>query len=175
MCDNVLTWQYWAMGMVEQEGRTPAPGRELVTGGSPRYRIYRTADGRFAAVAALEQKFWDNLCDLLDLPETLRDDKRDPEATAAGVAKIIASRPAAHWRDAFAQRDVCCSIVHDMAEALADPHFRARKLFDRRVTDGANGTTAVPVPVVPQFRSEVRDVGYPHLGDANGMMDEGAC
>lgn len=175
MCDNVLTWQYWAMGMVEQEGRTPAPGQELVTGGSPRYRIYRTADGRFAAVAALEQKFWDNLCDQLGLVEALRDDKRDPEATAAGVAAAIGAKPAVYWEKAFAERDVCCSIVHDMAEALADPHFRARKLFDRRVTDGANGTTAVPVPVVPQFRSEARDVGYPHLGDANGMMDEEAC
>jgi len=172
MCDNVLTWQYWAMGMVEQEGRTPAPGRELVTGGSPRYRIYRTADGRFAAVGALEQKFWDNLCDLLGLPDDLRDDKRDPEATAAGVAEAIGAKLAVYWEKEFATRDVCCSIVHDMAEALADPHFRARKLFDRRVTDGPNSTTAVPVPVVPQFRSAERDVGYPHLGDANGMLQE---
>ncbi|MGH6618173.1 MAG: CaiB/BaiF CoA transferase family protein, partial [Alphaproteobacteria bacterium] len=101
MCDNVLAWQYWAIATVEAEGRTPVPGRELVTGGSPRYRIYRTADGRFAAIAALEQKFWDNLCDLLDLPAALRDDRRDPEATAIGVAEIIESKPATHWREAF--------------------------------------------------------------------------
>jgi crotonobetainyl-CoA:carnitine CoA-transferase CaiB-like acyl-CoA transferase len=172
MCDNVLTWQYWAMGMVEIEGRTPVPGRELVTGGTPRYRIYPTDDGRFAAVAALEQKFWDNLCDLLALPADLRDDKRDPEATAKGVAKVIASKPAAHWKSEFATRDVCCSIVQDMAEALADPHFRARGLFDRRVVDGSASLTAVPVPVVPQFRSAERDEGYPHLGDANEMLDD---
>lgn len=173
MCDNVLAWQYWAIATVEAEGRTPVPGRELVTGGSPRYRIYRTAEGRFAAVAALEQKFWDNLCDLLDLPTDLRDDSRDPEATAAGVARIIASKPAAHWRKEFAARDVCCSIVQDMAEAMADPHFRARGLFDRRVADGPRSVTAIPVPVVAQFRSPERDAGYPHLGDANGMLDGG--
>jgi len=172
MCDNVLTWQYWAIGMVEAEGRTPVPGKELVTGGSPRYRVYRTADGRFAAVAALEQKFWDNLCDLLGLSADLRDDKRDPDATAAGIARIIASKPSAHWKTAFATRDVCCSIVQSTAEALADPHFRARQLFDRRVVDGSSSTTAVPVPVVPQFRSPERDAGYPHLGDANGMLDD---
>ncbi len=171
MCDNVLTWQYWAIGTVEAEGRTPVPGKELVTGGTPRYRIYRTADGRFAAVAALEQKFWDNLCDLLALPAALRDDKRDSDATAAGVARIIASQPAAHWEKEFAARDVCCSIVRDMAEALRDPHFRARKLFDRRVVDGPLSATAIPVPVVPQFRSPDRDAGYPHLGDANDMLD----
>lgn len=172
MCDNVFAWQYWAMATVEAEGRSPAPGRELVTGGSPRYRLYRTADGRFAAVAALEQKFWDNLCDLLGLPAALRDDRRDPDATAAAVAEIIASKPAAHWRKAFAARDVCCSIVQDMAEAMADPHFRARGLFGRRVVDGTRSLTAVPVPVAPQFRSGTRDAGYPRLGDANAMLDE---
>jgi crotonobetainyl-CoA:carnitine CoA-transferase CaiB-like acyl-CoA transferase len=172
MCDNVLAWQYWAMATVEAEGRTPVPGKELVTGGSPRYRLYRTADGRFAAVAALEQKFWDNLCDLLGLPEPLRDDKRDRDATAAEVARIIASKPAAHWRKEFRARDVCCSIVQDMAEAMEDPHFRARGLFGRRVLDGAQSLTAVPVPVVPQFRSNERDAGYPRLGDANHMLDE---
>jgi len=171
MCDNVLTWQYWAMGMVEAEGRTPAGGKELVTGGSPRYRIYKTADGRFAAVAALEQKFWDNLCDLLELPDALRDDKRDPEATTAAVAEAIGAKLAIHWEKEFAGRDVCCSIVHDMAEAMADRHFRARKLFDHRVVDGKLSTTAVPVPVVPQFRSAERDAGYPHLGDANDMLE----
>ncbi|MGH6622278.1 MAG: CoA transferase, partial [Alphaproteobacteria bacterium] len=172
MCDNVLAWQYWAIATAEAEGRTPVPGRELVTGGSPRYRIYRTADGRFAAIAALEEKFWDNLCDLLDLPAGLRDDSRDQEATAADVARIIASKPAAHWRKEFAARDVCCSIVQDMAEAMADPHFRARGLFGRRVTDGPRSVTAIPVPVVPQFRSPQRDSGYPHLGDANAMLDD---
>lgn len=173
MCDNVLAWQYWAIATVEAEGRTPVPGRELVTGGSPRYRIYRTADGRFAAIAALEQKFWDNLCDLLGLPAALRDDQRDPEATAIGVAEIIESKPATHWREAFAARDVCCSIVQDMAEAMADPHFRARGLFGRRVVDGRHSLTAVPVPVVPQFRDPGRDAGYPHLGDANNLLDGG--
>ena len=173
MCDNVLAWQYWAIATVEAEGRTPVPGRELVTGGSPRYRIYRTADGRFAAIAALEQKFWDNLCDLLGLPAALRDDRHDPEATAIGVAEIIESKPAAHWREAFAARDVCCSIVQDMAEAMADPHFRARGLFGRRVVDGRHSLTAAPVPVVPQFRDPGRDAGYPHLGDANNLLDGG--
>jgi crotonobetainyl-CoA:carnitine CoA-transferase CaiB-like acyl-CoA transferase len=160
------------MGMVEAEGRTPAPGKELVTGGSPRYRIYKTADGRFAAVAALEQKFWDNLCDLLGLSDGLRDDKRDPDATAAGVAELIGEKLAVYWEKEFAQRDVCCSIVHTMAEALADPHFKARKLFDRRIVDGALSTTAIPVPVAPQFRRTDRDAGYPHLGDANAMLDQ---
>ena len=172
MCDGVFAWQYWALGTVADTGEAPMPGDELVTGGTPRYRIYRTSDGRFAAIAALEQKFWDNLCDLIDLPAALRDDRKDPKATEDAVAQIIASKPADHWRDLFASRDTCCTIVQDMKEALADPHFRARGLFDHRVVDGGNSVTAVPVPVAPQFRSGERDEGYPHLGEANDMIDK---
>jgi len=76
MCDGVFAWQYWALGLLETTGEEPKPGGEMVTGGTPRYRIYRTADGRFAAIAALEQKFWDNLCGILDLPDKCRDDRR---------------------------------------------------------------------------------------------------
>ena len=64
-------------------GEWPQPGGELVTGGSPRYNIYRTRDERFLAAAPLEQKFWENFCALLDLPRALRDDAsiRSPRAT----------------------------------------------------------------------------------------------
>ena len=41
------------------------PVPRLLTGGAACYRIYETADGRYLTVAALEPKFWRNLCDLL--------------------------------------------------------------------------------------------------------------
>ena len=171
MCDGVFAWQYWAIGAVANDGKAPTPGQELVTGGTPRYRVYRTADGRFAAVGALEQKFWDNLCDLLDLPAELREDKNDPSATMRAVADIIASRDSAHWRAAFAERDCCCTIVQNTKEALADPHFLARGLFDRHVTDGDATAPAIPLPVAPQFRGNETAVPYPKLGESNDLLD----
>ena len=172
MCDGVFAWQYWALGLLETTGKEPTPGGEMVTGGTPRYRIYRTADSRFAAIGALEQKFWDNLCDILDLPDEHRDDRPDPAATADAVAKIIASKPASHWEAAFTGQDVCCSIVKTMREALADPHFQSRGLFGRRVVDGTDVLTAAPVPIVPQFRAPEPDAGYPRLGDANDLLGD---
>lgn len=171
MCDGVFAWQYWALGTVAVDGKAPVPGKELVTGGTPRYQIYPTADGRFAAVGAIEQKFWDNLCDLLDLPAEIREDKKDPAATQRAVAEIIASRDAAHWQAQFAARDCCCSIVQDTREALDDPHFQARGLFDRHVTHGGERAPAIPVPVAPQFRSDETELDYPQLGEANALLD----
>jgi crotonobetainyl-CoA:carnitine CoA-transferase CaiB-like acyl-CoA transferase len=164
MADNVLTFLYWAMGETWL-GTPPTPAGALVTGGSPRYDIYRSADGRWIACAALEDRFWDTLCALLDLPADLRDDTRDPAATRAGVAAAFADRPAADWAAEFATRDVCCSVVLSTEESWTHPQFNARGLFDRRVSDGAGGLLpALPVPVVPALRRPEVVLGYPGLG-----------
>jgi alpha-methylacyl-CoA racemase len=175
MSDNVFTFLYWALGSGIAAGKWPEPGGELVTGGSPRYNLYRTADGEYVAAAPLEERFWQNFCDMLELDDGLRDDAEDPEKTIVAVAERIAQHPATYWRERFDGRDVCCSIVSSVQEALQDEHFRARGLFDREVEDEAGGQTmpALPVPLSPGFiRPEVR-IGYPPLGTVNPPTEDG--
>ena len=171
MTDQLFPLMYWALGNAWAAGHWPRPGGELVTGGSPRYRIYRTADDRFLAAAPLEQRFWDRFCDLIGLEARFHSDAHDPVAAIARVAEIIRAQPAAHWQARFAGQDVCCAIVRSLEEALADPHFRARGLFDHELQAGARSIPAVPVPVAPEFRSQA-SAGFPALGEANGLLDE---
>ena len=168
MSDNVFPFLYWALGGTAA-GEWPKPGGELVTGGSPRYNLYRTADGEYVAAAPLEDHFWRNFCDALDLEGELRDDTRDPEATIAAVAARVAGHPAEHWRERFRDKDVCCSIVRSVREATQDEHFRARGLFDREVEDGEAGRTipALPLPLAPGFLRPEKRLGYPALGEAD--------
>ena len=104
-------------------------GGSVITSGSPRYRLYPTSDGRVLAVGALEQRFWDRLCDITGLDSRLRDDAANPAETAARLAAIIAGATAAEWAARTAGRDCCCSIVATVDEARRDPHFVARGLF----------------------------------------------
>jgi len=142
-----------------------------VTGGSPRYRIYRTADDRFLAAAPLEQRFWERFCALIGLEQRFRDDARDPAVTIARVARIIRAQPAAHWQARFEGEDVCCAIVRTLEEAQAEPHFRARGLFGHELQAGERSIPALPVPVAPKFRSAA-PAGFPALGEANPLLDE---
>ena len=155
MTDNLFMLMTWAMGQGLAAGRWPVSGNELLTGGSPRYQIYPTADGRYLAVAALEQKFWDTVCELIGLPEPWRDDRKDPAATIAEVRKIIAAGTAEAWKRRFYEVDCCCSIVLTLKEALAEPHFTLRRLF-YHVIENEDGEriAAVPVAVAPQFRAD---------------------
>ena len=165
MADNLFSFIYWAIGNGITANQWPTPGGDLVTGGSPRYNIYRTADGRYLAAAPLEQKFWETFCTLIELGAEFRSDAGREHAVRAEVARIVASRDAAHWQRTFAGQDVCCSIVATMQEAMADPHFAARGVFDRKVTADGRSTPALPVPVDDRFRATAFEAGYPELGE----------
>jgi crotonobetainyl-CoA:carnitine CoA-transferase CaiB-like acyl-CoA transferase len=117
------------------------------------------------AAAPLEQKFWESFRAAIGLEPEWWDDDRDPAGTAARVAAIIASQPSSHWRAVFAKADCCCCIVATVEEALADPHFRNRGLFDR-VLRNENGATlpALPTPLAPSLRAGPHDAASPALG-----------
>jgi crotonobetainyl-CoA:carnitine CoA-transferase CaiB-like acyl-CoA transferase len=71
----------------------------------------------------------------------------------------------------FETADCCCSIVQDIRSALDDPHFSARGLFDRRLTnEEGDSIPALPVPIVPQFRGPSRDAVAPPLGGGNDRL-----
>jgi len=171
MADNLFTFMYWAYGNGLTAGAWPKPGGDLLTGGSPRYNVYRTSDNKFVAAAPLESKFWENFCALLELPAEFQDDNRDPVATKRAVAQKISARSADEWRALFAGKDICCCIVSSVEEALRDPHFAARGVFAAQVTAGDKQITALPTPIAPQFRAAVQQSGYPALGEGNSLLD----
>ncbi|MEO1193705.1 MAG: CaiB/BaiF CoA-transferase family protein [Pseudomonadota bacterium] len=169
MTDSLFTFQYWAMGAGIASGDWPENGAGLVTGGTPRYQLYPTQDGRLLAAAPLEDKFWRAFCDLLDLREAWRADANDPEGTKRAVAEIVASQPASHWEPLLKAADCCCSIVKSLEEALADPHFQERGLFAGRLINEAGAEMpALPVPLAPVFREDDdRPQAAPPLGADN--------
>jgi crotonobetainyl-CoA:carnitine CoA-transferase CaiB-like acyl-CoA transferase len=171
MTDHLFTFMYWAIGNGLAAGEWPKPGGELVTGASPRYQIYRTADDQFVAAAPLEQKFWDNFCAAIGLEATLCDDTRDPTVVTRAVAGRIRAQPASHWQEAFAGKDVCACIVKTVQEALADSHFIERGLFARRLVADGRQIPALPVPVAASFRDTTIVAGYPSLGEDNALLD----
>ena len=154
MTDNLFTFMYWAMGQGQAADDWPGNATGLVAGGTSRYRLYPARDRRMVAVAAIEQKFWDTFCALIDLDSELREDKTDPGATTARVAAIIAGETSDYWRGRFTGTDCCCSIVGTLQEAMRDPHFQARGLFTHKLANADDATiTALPVPIDQAFRS----------------------
>lgn len=98
------------------------PIRRLLTGGLACYRIYETADGRHLTVAALEERFFSRLCELLELPH-VADRQYDPDAQedlADALAERIASKPLAAWLELLDGEDVSVGPVATLEEAAAE-------------------------------------------------------
>lgn len=178
MAENLFPFMYWALGDGQVADAWPGSGDALVTGGSPRYRLYPTQDGRFVAVAALEDKFWTSFVQAINLPEDLRDDARDPQATMAAIKAILSSRSSAEWDPLLHEANCCCTLVKTPHEAMQDPHFKARGVFDGQLKNADGETiTALPTPIAPSFRaasdgpSRVSELGEDNariLGDVAG-------
>ena len=167
---GLFAYAYDAIARADVSGEWPRPGGEAFTGGSARYQIYPTKDGAYVAVAAANDRHWENLCERLELEDDLRDDARDPEATRGALAAVLGARNAAFWRDKFENRDLCCSVIVDLATAIADPQFSESGIFDRKVRHGGADATAVIVPVADQFRSQELVVDAPSVGEASALL-----
>jgi alpha-methylacyl-CoA racemase len=153
MSDAMFTFAWHAMAIGAARGRYPGPGEMLLTGRSPRYQLYPSRDGKLVACAALEQKFWQAFAAAIGLAADLIDDRRDPQASKAGVARIIAERDAQAWRPIFSRANCCVTIVTTLDEALRDPHFVERGLFAHQLAAASGATMpALSVPVAPIFR-----------------------
>jgi alpha-methylacyl-CoA racemase len=101
-------------------GGDPTP--KLLTGGLACYSIYRTADGRYLTVAALEHKFFSRLCELLGRRE-LADRQFDPEAQSAlfgALGEIFSTKPLDAWLEFFEDEEVCVGPVASLEEAAGE-------------------------------------------------------
>ena len=167
MTDAMFTFVGHALASGQATGQFPGMGGTRLSGGSARYQLYPTSDGRLVACAALEQKFWLSFSAAIGLAPEFIDDRREPMATKNAVAAIIAGRSAEEWRPLFAQADCCVTIMATLQEALRDPHFIERGLFAHQVAGPSGATmTALPVPIDPAFREPAGSVkAVPKLSD----------
>ena len=115
-------------------GLWPAPrGENLLDGGAPFYRCYRTRDDRWMAVGALEPAFYARLLEGLDMAT--------PEHVAAQMDREwwpqmrrelelrFGLRTMAEWVRVFEGLDACVAPVLTLDEACTDPHLRARGTY----------------------------------------------
>lgn len=140
MTDAVFAHNIMPLVAVNNFGRPAQPGRDLLTGGVPCYNVYRTADGRFMAVGALELKFWESCCDVLERPDLKKRHwslgqeigGEDAMAVKAELDAIFVRQTLAHWTDKFSMADCCVTPILRADEAVAHPLFQARGTVVRK-------------------------------------------
>ena len=57
------------MGWPYNKNDWPGNADSILSGGSPRYNIYKTSDNAYLAAAPLEDRFWKKFCEVIELPK----------------------------------------------------------------------------------------------------------
>jgi crotonobetainyl-CoA:carnitine CoA-transferase CaiB-like acyl-CoA transferase len=131
MYDGSFFWLFNAAGTFFTSSVTPTRGKEFTNGGSPRYQVYPTKDGRYLAVGALEDHFWANLCDLVGItdPRIRLKDNEYADFAIEVLTEKFKNETSAYWAKAFEGKDVCANVIRDFREAASDPHFEFTKMI----------------------------------------------
>jgi alpha-methylacyl-CoA racemase len=151
MADGALAHAVMPLASLATHGRTKRAGHDTLTGALACYATYRTADGRWLAVGALERKFWEALCDALERPDLKplhRSGDADVEARLRDeLARVFATLPLAAWQARLRHAGGCASPVRTLEEALADAHFRERGMVVESAHPTYGPVTQVASPV----------------------------
>ena len=132
MTEGVLVHNLQALAAVVTTGKALPRGADFLSGREPCYATYRTADGRYMAVGALEKKFWNRVCEVLERPDLKachwEARTKSAEWGVAQMREIFASRPQAWWDEKFSKEDCCVTPVLRLEESLDDPQVKARDM-----------------------------------------------
>jgi crotonobetainyl-CoA:carnitine CoA-transferase CaiB-like acyl-CoA transferase len=151
IADGVLAHAVIPLAGLHSRGRVPAPGGDKLTGALPCYGLYPTQDGRYLAVGAFEQKFWDSFCTLLGRPDLA--EHHIPKTQALNnwvrreVAQAVQAHPLAHWAQLLAGADCCVTPVLKLDEAQKLPHFQDRGMWVQVQTAQGETMTQLAMPV----------------------------
>jgi alpha-methylacyl-CoA racemase len=117
--------EYFATGTV------PGPRHNILTGRYACYDVYRCADDKWVAVAAIEPHFFANLCRALGCEQWIAHQTDDAvqDEMRADFGRVFASKSRDEWVRVLGPADTCVSEVASVPELVADAQFRERHVF----------------------------------------------
>lgn len=130
-------------------------GSNLLDGGAPFYGVYRTAEGQYVSVGAIEPQFFAEICQRMGVQASLLDAQHDqarwPQLRAE-FERIFATRTRAEWTTLLEGHDTCFAPVLSLSEAHHHPHVAAREGF----VDVEGTAQPAPAPRFSRTPSAIR-------------------
>ena len=101
------------------------------------YNVVKCRDGRYLTIGAIEQKFWERMCDLINHPElkNRRLDFAHTEELKAIIEKEFLKKDLQVWLDELNDDDICITPVCTLDEAIASEIMIESKMLTTKETD----------------------------------------
>lgn len=148
MTDGLLGLLTLANVLTKKTGRPQHRSASMLSHRYACYNTYETADGRFVALGAVENRFWVKACEILNIEHfsNLQYDEEHREEIITELRRIFREKPLAYWEERLGDADVCFSKVQTMAEVWEDPLFHEREMIlEEGASEDSEKMFGVPV------------------------------
>jgi alpha-methylacyl-CoA racemase len=159
MYDGAFSMATMVFAGVEAGMEVPEPGKMMLNGRFPCYGLYKTSDGRYMSLGALESKFWTNFCMAVGREDLLGAQYGGPEVITE-LAGLFASKTQDEWTEFMAVADACCEPVLNLNEAADSPLTHARSM----VSSDPEGKRSLGFPLKLSESEPPADEPAPALG-----------
>ena len=158
-------------GLFSQGSWADERGVNVIDSGAPWYDVYKTKDGKWLSVGAIERRFYAELVEKLGLGKAelpKQHDRKGWPVLRERFTAAIASRTRDEWERIFEGSDACVAPVLALGEVESHPHNVARATFVRR--DGV--LQPGPAPRYSRTQCEMGPPGRPRGVDSEGVLKD---
>ena len=160
MYDGLLSLATMVFAGVEAGLEPPEPSGMTLNGRYPCYGLYKTSDGRYMSLGALEFKFWKNFCEAVGRQDLIGAQFGDQEVIAQ-LDVLFRSKTQEQWTKFMAGADACCEPVLNLYEAVDSPLALARSM----VNSDPEGKRSLGFPLKLSANLLPPDNPAPNLGE----------
>ncbi len=166
LADAILSWTPMQASKVFESGRNIIDQEKLLSGGFACYRTYETSEGKAITVAALEPKFWFDLCTRLGKPDFGADlfSPDDQPKMIPVLEEIFRRKTREEWVKELEGLPV--TAVLTMQEAVESAHFQERGMIE----EFGPGLKRTAFPARIDGASPAPSAGAPELGEHNDEL-----
>ena len=149
MTDGLVSFMPFAFFLKQITGQFPERGDSILSHRYACYNTYETADGRYISVGTVENRFWKNLCEFLEVPEytPLQYDENRRQEIIDFMKTTFRKKTFKQWKKDLAGIDACCEPIQNFSEVLKNPLFREREMIVEVTGKDGIKTLVIGVPV----------------------------
>ena len=149
MTDGMVGFMSAAFFLKQITGQFPKRGDSILSHRYACYNTYETADGRYISVGTVENRFWKNLCEFLEVPEytPLQYDENRRQEIIDFMKTTFRKKTFKQWKKDLAGIDSCCEPIQNFSEVLKNPLFREREMIVEVTGKDGIKTLVIGVPV----------------------------
>ena len=149
MTDGMVGFLPAALFFSQLTGQAPRRADGILSHRYACYSTYETADGQYLSIGAVEYRFWEKLCEILEMTDYAAlqyDDERRHEIIQA-MRVTFKSKTLDEWEEILGDLDICWGRVRSLSDVLIDPLFQEREMVVEVSGNDGKRSKTLGVPV----------------------------